>query len=211
MITAKELQQALAHISELIVAAEPRLTEIDTVIGDGDHGTGMKRGFSAVYGLLRENTFSTVPELFYAVGMELLKKMGGASGVLFGSFFISGSKVRFLNDEEISLSEMALMLQSGANSIMKRGKAQLGDKTLLDALIPAANAFKDSATQGCSKKECFEKAYDASIKGAQDTIAMKPKKGRAKNFQSDAIGCPDPGAISVTYIFTGFKNIMSKE
>lgn len=155
MITAKQLQQALAHISELIVAAEPRLTEIDTVIGDGDHGTGMKRGFSAVYELLRENTFSTVPELFYAVGMELLKKMGGASGVLFGSFFISGSKVRFLNDEEISLSEMALMLQSGVDSIMKRGKAQLGDKTLLDALIPAANAFKDSAAQGCSKKGMF--------------------------------------------------------
>ena len=209
MITATKLQQAILEISELIIAGEPKLTEIDSIIGDGDHGTGMKRGFTAVSELLRRNTYASVPKLFHAVGMELLKIMGGASGVLFGSFFISGSKVGFQNDQEITLAEMALVFQSGAEAILKRGKAQLGDKTLVDALVPAVTAFKTSADRGESERACFENAYNAAVQGAENTIGMKPKKGRAKNFQMDAVGYPDPGAISVTFIFTGFKNIFT--
>lgn len=209
MIAAGELQKALIRVSELIIEAEPVLTEIDSIIGDGDHGLGMKRGFSAVYDLLNSKTFTTVPDLFYMTGMELLKKMGGASGVMFGSFFISGAKVQFQNEKEITLSEMALVFQSGADSIMKRGKAQSGDKTMIDALVPASQAFQEAVAEGCSRRECFERAFVASERGAQATVEMIPKRGRAKNFRLDAIGYPDPGAISVTYIFGGLKDVLS--
>lgn len=209
MIAAGEIQKALIRVSELIVEAEPVLTKIDSIIGDGDHGTGMKRGFSAVYDLLNMKSFTTVPDLFYMTGMELLKKMGGASGVLFGSFFISGAKVQFQNEKEITLSEMSLVFRSGTDSIMKRGKAQSGDKTMIDALIPASRAFQEAVVQGCSRRECFERAYKASLQGAQATVEMIPKRGRAKNFRLDAIGYPDPGAISVTYIFGGLKDVLS--
>lgn len=209
MIAAGELQKALIRVSELIIEAEPVLTEIDSIIGDGDHGLGMKRGFSAVYDLLNSKTFTTVPDLFYMTGMELLKKMGGASGVMFGSFFISGAKVQFQNEKEITLSEMALVFQSGADSIMKRGKAQSGDKTMIDALVPASQAFQEAVAEGCSRRECFERAFMASERGAQATVEMAPKRGRAKNFRLEAVGYPDPGAISVTYIFCGLKDILS--
>ncbi len=204
IISKDELWSSIFRICIIIIENEPKLTEIDTIIGDGDHGIGMKRGFTAVREMLEKNTDLKPYGLLHATGIELVRTMGGASGVLFGSLFTGGSKTIPKDADHLSLEEMASFFQSGTDTIMQRGKAILGDKTMLDALVPAAKEFSISVAQGKGKKECFENAWKASVKGVEDTVNMKSKKGRSKNFQDLTIGYPDPGAVSISLIFQGF-------
>lgn len=204
-ITKEELRCAILHICTVIIKNEEALTKIDSVIGDGDHGIGMKRGFSAVKEMLQTNPDLKPYDLLHQTGIELVKTMGGASGVLFGSLFTGGSKTLNRDAEIVTMDEMSKFLSIGTQTIYQRGKAELGEKTMLDALFPATKAFEDAVAQGDDRKTCFEKAWKASLTGAENTIHMISKKGRSKNFHELTIGLPDPGAVSVSLLFQGFS------
>ena len=204
-IGVRKLKQMLLQAADEIVKNEPYLTEIDAIIGDADHGIGMKRGFGSVRGMLLESEFETVDEMLKSVGIELVKTMGGASGVIFGTLFIGGIS-KLGGGDTVSLAELAAYFDEGAEAIQRRGKARAGQKTMLDALIPAVEALKQSAGSGADMKEALEKAYEMALKGVEASKMMQPKVGRSKNFQEAAIGLPDPGAISTSLIFKALRD-----
>ena len=129
-ITVETLQKMFADGARLIIEKEPYLTEIDSVIGDGDHGIGMKRGFSAVAGLLAGKSFSWADELCQAVSMELIRSMGGASGVIFGTMFFGGIS-RLPHKDTVSGEELADYFYEGEQAIERRGRSKPGQKTML--------------------------------------------------------------------------------
>lgn len=197
-VTAQQLKVMMLHVAQVIVENEPYLTEIDTVIGDGDHGTGMKRGFSALNAALETYEPSTVRDLFKAVGMELVKTMGGASGVIFGTMFIGGLDC-LPQGMEVGAPELAAFFTEGMEAIERRGKARPGQKTMLDALAPAVDAMK-RASSG-TPRQALEAAYKAALEGVEASKSMQSRVGRSKNFREESLGLPDPGAVSTSLIF----------
>lgn len=204
------LQEMFINAAKLIVEKEPYLTEIDSVIGDGDHGSGMKRGFLAVEKLLEGRRYRYADELCQAVSMELIKTMGGASGVIFGTMFFGGIS-HMPHCESVSTEELAEWLYEGEQAIERRGKAKPGQKTMLDALYPAVCAIKDSAQKGKDTAQAFEDAHQAALRGAEASKELLPKTGRSKNFRQKAIGYPDPGAVSTGYLFQAFAETLRKK
>lgn len=199
-ITAEQLRIALLNVSDKIVKAEPLLTELDTIIGDGDHGIGMRIGFSAMQKQLSETTYDTPYQLLHESGMTLIKVMGGTSGVIFGTLFIGGLS-HIEGKETLTLTDFANYIDGGTKAIAKRGKVDRGDKTMYDALIEASIALNESAAAGDSIEEGLIKTALAAKKGVEDTKAMMSRKGRSKNFRDKTVGHPDTGAVSTSLIF----------
>lgn len=199
-VTVKQLRLAMLHISDVIIENEPYLTEVDTVIGDGDHGVGMKRGFTALRVMLEASAFDAVDDLFRAVGVELVRSMGGASGVIFGTMFIGGIG-RLGHNGETDVRALSEYFSGGLDAVIRRGRAQAGQKTMLDALIPASNALAAAADRGKDVEDALKDAYDAAKVGVEATKDMQSRVGRSKNFREASRGLPDPGAISTSLIF----------
>ncbi len=206
----EQLKEMMESVAKRVVEAEPYLTEIDLKIGDGDHGTGMKRGFLAVERMLETFYPRSCEEVFQAVGTCLLDTMGGASGVLFGTVFISGIVKREERDT-FSLKDFAEVFFTSLASLKKRGKAKVGDKTMVDALEPAVLALKEGSEEGQNLTEGLEKAAEAAKKGMEYTKTIKARFGRAKYFGEKAIGLQDAGATSVYIIFQAMADFVKGE
>ena len=183
-----QLQAALIAAGGLIIESEPLLTELDTAIGDGDHGIGMRAGFSALREALGNNQYEDIYALMRDAGLTLVKTMGGASGVIFGTLFIAG------------------YFEAGAASIAKRGRTEPGDKTMLDALLPAVEAMRQRRLETDDAGLVLQAAYAGALQGVENTKAMISRKGRSKNFREKTLGLPDPGAISLSLIFKGMSD-----
>ena len=196
----EQLKEMMESVAKRVVEAEPYLTEIDLKIGDGDHGTGMKRGFLAVERLLETFYPRSCEEVFQAVGTCLLDTMGGASGVLFGT-----------ERDSFSLKDFAEVFFTSLASLKKRGKAKVGDKTMVDALEPAVLALKEGSEEGLNLTEGLEKAAKAAKKGMEYTKTIKARFGRAKYFGEKAIGLQDAGATSVYIIFQAMADFVKGE
>ena len=209
-ISAGQLKRMMDSVAQKIVESEPYLTEIDLKIGDGDHGTGMKRGFLAVQQMLRDLKEDSCEGIFQAVGTCLLDTMGGASGVLFGTVFISGI-VKREERNSFKLSDFAEVFSTSLTSLKKRGKAKVGDKTMVDALEPAVFALEESVKEGKDLIEGFEKAALAAKKGMEYTKTIQARFGRAKYFGEKAIGLQDAGATSVYIIFQAMSDFLKGE
>ena len=201
-IAVKQLQAALICAARQIVEAEPLLTELDTLIGDGDHGTGMKSGFSALGQQLQAMEYTTLRELFHAAGLCLVRSMGGASGVLFGTLWIGGLEM-LPDGASLSPCELVAFFGKSIEAIQRRGRASPGEKTMVDALLPAQGAMELAIEQSNSMAEVLQAGYRGALAGVEQTKAMLPRAGRAKNFREKALGHPDPGAVSVSIIFGG--------
>ena len=199
-ITKQQTTGMLLAVCDKIIVSEPELTRIDISSGDGDHGVGMKAGFSSVKKMLETEEFDSVPSVFKAVGMKLIDVMGGASGVIFGTLFISGLN-NLKEMDFLDISEFSEMLAFSAQSIMQRGGAREGDKTMLDALCPAVKAMAAAAKEGEPFALCAEKAFKAAAAGFENTKSLTAKKGRAAMFTDKAAGKYDAGALSVKLIF----------
>ena len=199
-LSVSKLTTMMKNVSKEIIDNEPYLTEIDTIIGDGDHGTGMKRGFATVLKMLNNSEFETVADLFKAIGIELIKSMGGASGVIFGTMFIGGIR-GIEGKKEITVKDLATYFEEGCISIQKRGKAKEGQKTMLDAYFPAVRAMNKTAEETEDMKIFFENAYKGSLEGVENTKQFVSQVGRSKNFKDLTVGHPDPGAVSTSLIF----------
>jgi dihydroxyacetone kinase-like protein len=170
------------------------LTELDTAIGDGDHGENMMRGFKAVEKKLEAaGPITDLSALFKLVGMTLLSSVGGAAGPLYGGFFLALSKAS-AGKERLSKAELGEVLTEGLADIQRRGKAQLGDKTMVDALSPALDAYRASPDGELAK--AMHAGVEQALKSAEATIPLQARKGRASYLAERSIGHQDPGATS---------------
>lgn len=184
-----------AAIRDAIVEHETDIECLDREIGDGDHYINMKRGCEAITGLPGELESLTAADALNKIGMKLLSTIGGASGPLFASFFMSMSKALKTTDS-ITTSHLALAFDAGVQAIMQRGKAHAGEKTMLDVLIPVADTFKRLAEQGKSAKEIATELKLIASTGLESTRNMLATKGRAAGLGERAIGHLDAGAKS---------------
>ena len=189
----------LQQVAEKIIASEPELSEADRRLGDGDHGIGMARGMTAAIEALAETADdSPVGELFTAVGKAMMSSMGGASGVVFGSLFRAGKKAMKESPEAFNAAGLASLLRQAADAVMKRGGAKPGDKTMLDALVPAADVAEANADKPLG--EALDTVAAAAEQGRDDSEKLIATMGRAKTLGEKSIGHPDAGACSVAII-----------
>lgn len=189
-------------VADAIIAAEPLLSQADRDLGDGDHGIGMARGMNAAKEALAAGGFSTVDEPLVATGKAMMSSMGGASGVVFGTVFRGGKELKGSN--LLDSPGLAKWLQSAADGVMKRGGAKPGDKTMIDALVPAAE--KAAEVQSLSLPEAVTAVADAAEAGKEASKAMIATMGRAKTLGEKSVGFPDAGALSMTIIFSTMRD-----
>jgi dihydroxyacetone kinase-like protein len=193
-----QVKELLAKTLSSWVAERDRLNELDRALGDGDHGSTISRGAQAAIDSLQTGNFSSVNQVFAAVGRAMMTSMGGASGMLFGLFFRSAEKISV--SEVLDLGTLNALFDRGLEDLQARTKAQPGDKTMFDALIPALTSLRES--QG-DLIAALDQAASSATEGAQKSAELIPKFGRAKTLGERARGTPDPGATSVAIFFTG--------
>lgn len=196
-LTVEQTKEMSLLVAEKIIAAEPLLSQADRDLGDGDHGLGMARGFTALTKELSENPQDNIRDLYQAAGTALLTTMGGASGVVFGSLFLAGGKTMH-GAEFFGSHELSHLLSQSLKDVMSRGGAKPGDKTMIDALHPAAEAAKANIDKPLA--ESIVAVAAAAEAGKEASKAMIATMGRAKTLGKKTIGLPDAGAISVTII-----------
>ena len=171
------------------------LTELDSAIGDADHGTNMNRGMQAVLAKLEAGGQDDVGALLKTVGMTLISTVGGASGPLYGTLFLQmGSSAAGKSD--LSGEDWAAALAAGLAGVQRRGKAELGDKTMIDALAPAVEALTSALAGGAAADEALRRSAEAARDGMTATIPLVARKGRASYLGERSAGHQDPGATS---------------
>jgi dihydroxyacetone kinase-like protein len=171
------------------------LTDLDSAIGDADHGINMDRGFTAVIAKLPALPVGDVGGLLKGVGMTLVSTVGGASGPLYGTFFLRLGTVT-AGKAEIEPADLAAALEAGIAGVQDRGKAEAGDKTMLDALLPARDALREGVDRGDAPADALAAAVAAAEQGMLATIPLVARKGRASYLGERSAGHQDPGATS---------------
>jgi len=174
------------------------LVQLDAAIGDADHGANMDRGFQAVMNKMPEINDKDIGTIFKTVGMTLLSTVGGAGGPLYGTFFLQAG-MKTTGKMELSLDDWAIALEAALNGVVMRGKAELGDKTMVDALTPAVNALKHAVEEKLPIGKALLLSADAAKLGMEATIPLVARKGRASYLGERSAGHQDPGATS-TYM-----------
>jgi dihydroxyacetone kinase-like protein len=193
-----ELSFLIAWVREfarVIGESAQRLTDLDAAIGDADHGINMDRGVTAVLGALDEATPSDMSALCKQVGMTLVKSVGGASGPLYGTFFLRMATALSAVDS-VDAAEFAKALRAGVEGVVQRGRAEVGDKTMFDALAPALDALDAALASGSGLAAGLADATVAAEKGRDATESMVARKGRASYLGQRSVGHVDPGATS---------------
>ncbi|MFB7720467.1 dihydroxyacetone kinase subunit DhaL [Nocardia sp. NPDC056100] len=188
------------------------LTALDAAIGDADHGTNMRRGMAAAVAALDDSTPDTAAEIYKQTAMVLIRTIGGASGPLYGTFFLRLATA-LGDDPETStdIGDFARVFRAGLDGVIARGKAEPGDKTMIDALAPAADALEkqaadrtDHSTTGADTTETGSAALDAAVaaaaSGRDATTALVARKGRASYLGERSAGHQDPGATSAALL-----------
>ncbi len=196
MLTHEQCVAWLRAFAALIDDNMEFLTDLDAAIGDADHGTNMARGATAALSKLGD----TIPlgSMFKSVGMALVSTVGGSAGPLYGTFFMKfGAKLGGV--EDVSLHTFAAALKAGRDGVVARGKAAVGEKTMIDAMTPAVEAFESHVTDG--PLVAAEAASAAAQQGRDATIPLVAKKGRASYLGERSAGHQDPGATSTAYLF----------
>jgi dihydroxyacetone kinase-like protein len=171
------------------------LTELDAAIGDADHGANMERGFKAVMNKMPEISDKDIGTIFKTIGMTLISTVGGAGGPLYGTFFLQVG-MKTAGKMELSLTDWTEALEAALNGVIMRGKAELGDKTMVDALTPAVAVLKQSIPDSQPINKALERSAEAARKGMEGTIPLVARKGRASYLGERSAGHQDPGATS---------------
>ena len=194
MVT-KQIVQWLQTFAAVLEQNKDYLTELDAAIGDADHGINMSRGFKKVMSQLPSVADKDIGTILKTVSMTLISSIGGASGPLYGTLFLKASTA-VAGSQELTEQDMVALLQAGLDGVVQRGKAQVGDKTMLDVLYPAVATFKQAVGEGKGALEAMQQTVAAAEQGMQDTIPMLAKKGRASYLGERSVGHQDPGATS---------------
>ena len=193
-----DVREMLIAISDKIIESEELLSEADRRLGDGDHGLGMKRGFTAAKIQLEALEPTTVGQVFSTTGITLMSTMGGASGAVMGILYQNGGTA--LGDaDSLDAAGLSIFMTAALEGVTNLGGAKPGDKTMVDALAGAQEAA--AASVGLSLAEAMKAVSDGATAGMEATIAMIATMGRAKTLGEKSIGHPDPGAVSVSIMF----------
>lgn len=202
-ITKQQIVQWLEDSADVFQNEQDFLTELDREIGDSDHGLNMNRGFQKVKEKLPSVADKDIGTILKTTGMTLLSSIGGASGPLYGTFFIRAA-TSVMSKEELSLVELTKMLQDGMDGIVQRGRAEVGEKTMIDTWNGIMTSLKQD--QNISVYDALNTAVANAEVAMKSTIPMQARKGRASYLGERSIGHQDPGATSTYLLFTALRN-----
>ena len=207
-VSLERLVAWLSRFTQLVTENRSYLTELDSAIGDADHGSNMARGMAAVMEKTAAAPSSAVDELFKLVGMTLVTSVGGASGPLYGTFFLRfGTTAGAVT--ELDSAGLAAALRAGLGGIVARGKAELGDKTMFDAMSPAVDAFDAETAAGADLAAGAAGAAAAAAAGRDATEPLVARKGRASYLGDRSAGHLDPGATSTAFLFQALAEALA--
>ncbi|CAI2476579.1 MULTISPECIES: dihydroxyacetone kinase subunit DhaL [Serratia] len=195
-LTKQQVVDWLMRCGEVFTQQRDFLTRLDTEIGDADHGLNMNRGFNKVVEKLPSVADKDIGFILKNTGMTLLSSVGGASGPLFGTFFIRAAQAANAK-QSLDLAELHQLMQEGVDGVVMRGKAEPGDKTMCDAWWAVVDSLGQSVEQQLSVAEALQRASERAEQAVESTITMQARKGRASYLGERSIGHQDPGATSV--------------
>ncbi len=181
-----------------------KLTELDSATGDGDHGAAMVRSMDLADDAIKAAGGGDLKGLLHDIGWAIMGGAGGATGPLLGCIFM-GMSEGTEGKESLDVNDLAELLEAGLAKVRKQTKADVGDKTMIDALVPGVQALRAAADENASIPEALVRAADAAAGGAQSTVSLIARFGRAKNLGARGIGTKDPGATSIALLFRGFS------
>jgi phosphoenolpyruvate---glycerone phosphotransferase subunit DhaL len=208
-ITRDDVINWVNEYGRVIAENKDYLTQLDSAIGDADHGANMDRGFKTVVGKLPTVADKDIGTLLKSVGMTLVQTVGGAGGPLYGTFFMQAGTAT-ANKMELTLADWSAALEAALNGVVARGKAQLSDKTMVDALTPASNALKQAVADGVDQSEALRRSAAAAEQGMKDTIPLVARKGRASYLGERSAGHQDPGATSSYLLLKAAADMWAK-
>jgi dihydroxyacetone kinase-like protein len=189
----------------VIEANRDHLTQLDAAIGDADHGANLARGFAAVLAALDAKPAATPGAVLILTGSTLISKVGGASGPLYGTAFRRAGQALGAA-EEVDLAALGQALEAALAGVRALGAAREGDKTLVDALAPAARALTKAVAEGAARADALAAVAAAAAEGAAATVPMQARKGRASYLGPRSVGHEDPGAASTVLILTALRD-----
>lgn len=205
-LTPNQVRHMILKVADAIIEAEAMLSKADRDLGDGDHGLGMKRGMEAVKAQLEPMTPGTVEQVFVTTGTAMMASMGGASGAIFGTVYRAGGKA-LAGRSSFDSEGLALLLEAALEGVMKRGGAKPGDKTMIDAVAPAATKARESIALPLN--EALTAVAAAAESGKEASKAMIAQFGRAKTLGEGCLGFPDAGACSVVVMLSTMRDFVA--
>ena len=209
VLNGADLTTIIRAMANAIKAEQDTLTALDSAVGDGDHGVNIATAMSAAATAVEKLTAPTPADVLHTAGTALRDTMGGASGSVFGAFFRGGGRsVREL--DTLSATDVGVMLAAGLAQMQKRGKAQPGDKTAVDALVPAIAAYQQAVADGRALVDAVRIAAAQARAGAESTRAMIAQSGRAKFLGERSLGHQDAGATSIAIMFAAWAATLEK-
>lgn len=197
MADCRKIIEIIRKIGEKIQSEKEFLTELDNVIGDGDHGINMARGFQEVEKKLDGMVDKDAGTILKTVGMTLVSTVGGASGPLYGTAFMKAGQL-LAGKPEVDLNDFIELMKAAIEGVKMRGKSTTGEKTMLDAMVPALDAVEKAAGEGKNAKDALDVGVLAAKEGIEYTKTIIATKGRASYVGERSIGHQDPGATSFT-------------
>ena len=206
-VTKQHILHWLEHTAAILNDNKDYLTQLDSPIGDADHGINMSRGFKAVLGKLPSVADKDIGNILKTTGMALISSVGGASGPLYGTFFMR-SGAASLSKEELNHADLLQLFVDGVDGIVQRGRPQLGDKTMFDTWAPALEAMQAALVSGDDVAAALRSTVTAAERGMKNTIPLQAKKGRASYLGERSIGHQDPGATSAYLILKALLDIL---
>ena len=198
-ITSSDLAAWLRRFSDVVHEQAAYLTELDSAIGDADHGANMDRGMRAVVGMLDTTEFESADAMLKKAGMTLVSTVGGASGPLYGTFFLRFAAA-LAGSDALGAEQLGKAFRAGVEGIVARGKAEIGDKTMIDAWWPAVDAYDEAVSDGGDITAALAAAAKGATKGCESTIPLVARKGRASYLGERSAGHQDPGATSTVLL-----------
>jgi dihydroxyacetone kinase-like protein len=213
-LTTTEIRAWLLRTAEEVAAAKDHLTKLDAAIGDADHGANLDRGFAAVRSAVQEGDAgsdeSSPGKLLVTAGRTLISTVGGASGPLYGSAFRAMGK-SLDSAETIDAAALGDALRAGLEAIQRLGKAELSDKTMVDAWTPAVDAYTKATEEGATAADAARRAAEAAERGAEETVPMVAHKGRASYLGERSAGHQDPGATSTALLLAALADVLAEQ
>ena len=209
-VTKQQVVQWLEHTAAVLNDNKDYLTQLDSPIGDADHGINMSRGFNAVLGKLPSVADKDIGNILKTTGMALISSVGGASGPLYGTFFMR-SGAASMSKEELNTEDLLQLFFDGVDGIVQRGRPQLGDKTMFDAWAPALEALQAAFVNGDDDVAALRLTVAAAEQGMKNTIPLQARKGRASYLGERSIGHQDPGATSSYLILKALLETLERD
>ncbi|MBP8000155.1 MAG: dihydroxyacetone kinase ADP-binding subunit DhaL [Chloroflexi bacterium] len=209
VVTKAQVIAWIENTAKVIQANKEYLTQLDSPIGDADHGINMSRGFGKVVEKLPSVVDTDIGTILKTIGMTLMSTVGGASGPLYGTFFMRAGTSAAAK-QELSGDDLFNLLQAGVDGVVQRGRAQLQDKTMYDAWVPALATLRADLDQGKTIVEAMNATVAAAERGRNNTIPLQARKGRASYLGERSIGHQDPGATSTHLILKALLDVLQE-